>query len=77
MQLSKPPDFPIMLQRLTDTGLTLGEIAEHINLSSSFVAGLRSEATAVPVSWFSVWNLLDLYCRACGTPVPFYGNHNE
>jgi hypothetical protein len=77
MQLSKPPDFPIMLQRLTDTGLTLGEIAEHINLSYAFVTCLKSEAKAVPSSWLSMWDLLDLYCRTCGTPVPFYGNHNE
>lgn len=74
---SKIPDFPIIIDRLNKSGISMAEISEFTGCKVTTLSRTRSEAREIPPSWLQAYYLLDMYTRTFDTPIPFYGEHNE
>jgi hypothetical protein len=79
MKYRKPkiPDFPFILNKLINDGMTAAEVAEIIGVSRTVISNTRTEARDLPPGWLASYYLLDLYIRKYDRPVPFFGEHNE
>lgn len=71
-------DIPIIIKRLTESGLTTSEIAKETGLNASVVNKLMSEIMQIPESWNHCASLLDLYFRFVpNKTLPIMYEHNE
>jgi len=73
----KIPDFPFMIQKLVDDGGSLQKLADEIGTHRSTLSQIKNEVRPISAEWLASYYLLDIYIRKYGTPIPFYGEHNE
>ena len=73
----KIPDFPVIINRLVENGMSIVDISECIECNNTTVSKVKNESKDLPPGWLQSYYLLDLYIRKFDTPVPFFGEHNE
>jgi hypothetical protein len=73
----KLPDYAFMLNKVVADGMGVKEIANIIETHGTTVSKTRNESKDIPPGWASSYYLIDLYLRKYGTPIPFFGDHNE
>lgn len=71
-------DYPIIIKRLWESGVTMEEMAKELKITEKTLRGIREEALEVPAHFHSCATLLDLYFRHIPKQtLPIYGEHNE
>lgn len=70
-------DWPIMLEKLQDKGLSLAEIGRITGIAASTICSVKSEIKNAPAGWNEAIYLLDLYLKKTNEDVPRVGDHYE
>lgn len=70
-------DWPILIKRITETGIPIKELAEGTGINESTLRKVRDESIAPPPAWDATLDLLDIYLQQRGINPPRLGDHND
>lgn len=71
-------DFPVLLERLSDAGVSLKEVAKVVGIPYTNLAKIKQEYHLIPEQWQQACALLDLYFRHVPTQtLPMYWEPKE
>ena len=70
-------DWPILIKRITESGMPIKELAEGTGINESTLRKVRDETIDPPPAWNAALDLLDIYLQRRGINPPRLGDHNE
>lgn len=70
-------DWPILIKRITETGIPIKELAERTGINESTLRKVRDETIDPPPAWDAALDLLDTYLQQGGINPPRLGDHND
>jgi len=71
-------DFPVVLKRLKEAGISFEDLSKHTGLHSSRFRQIESERKPIPKAWQEAATLFDLYFKHIpDKTLPVYGEHHE
>ena len=75
--MKRPIDWPAVIDQLLQADITQQTISTQTGISARYLADVRREVTTPRKEWNEALELLDLYVKHIGLPVPFVGDYYE
>lgn len=74
-------DFPKMLERIQESGITIVDVSKECGMNRSKLTGIKNESLPIPQEWKIAATIIDLYFQTCPihgfATTPLYYEHNE